>query len=471
MVLRKFSLLVFALISASQLHAEINLPPGFFPPTVSPSTGNTSRSSEVYDQLKLYRNYYRLDSVEAPAHHFWIEFQLDGNTLEGNTGPVQNFRVRISASSLDEINALTPTLVKKTMQPVFIGPVGMSEDIPGAWNETLVDVPTAYTEWTEAITKKLLEVEPEAKSIRVQYAGSFGKIRVSELIPGTVSGESPFGRVGILGEMKFRVSSDLSEITQVGFPSLSYGELLPLFGSDPVASPRFLDFQIAPELLGKSLTQSYQAKVAPLVGTPVVPAFEEERAKLESSILKSAAAVIKETFADPIATILATEDPGVLPANFDQYVSFELDLYARADNFLNQKEAHLPVRFRVRDALSPNGARVETEWKLGGRMFQFLSILRLTATGKESSLTLLAMHPDDGTCGKDGVPVETKSLTLKFDTAIYSHQDLVAIPYLQELSLPSALPQDQTVRLPGIDGYASVDVYVLGGLKHDPILR
>jgi hypothetical protein len=246
----------------------------------------------VYKNLKPYRTYYRVRSVERMAHRFQVWYTEAEPTL-----------ATVSANSLEEIRNLT----EAGLHLVWGDQVGTPAPSP---------IPPALRQFADELAARIRKLRPSAQNLVVSYSGFFRAVDLVEFVPLDADAD-PTLRSAHFAAATVRILPGGVLGGIYGKPRFGVGRLIDPFDSDgPDRSPRFIDMVLPTALEGTSLIY---AQLAGISGT-----YAEQWRALGPRIVHTAEAIANGTYHNPIDRILVAQGTTLLPHNLDSRVTYLL---------------------------------------------------------------------------------------------------------------------------------------------------
>jgi hypothetical protein len=256
------------------------------------ATSADAQIHPVYKNLKAYRTYYRVRSVERLAHRFQVWYTDGEPTL-----------ATVSANSLEEIRNLS----ESSLNLIWGDQVGTPAPEP---------IPPALRQFADELRARIKKLRPTAQNLIVSYSGFFRAVQLVEFVP-LDQNPDPTLRTAHFAAATMRIlpGGVLGGIYQK--PRFGEGRLIDPFDSDgPDRSPRFIDMVLPTALEGTSLIY---AQVAGISG-----AYADQWRSLSPRIVRTAESIANGTYHNPIDRVLDAQGTSLLPTNLDSRLTYLL---------------------------------------------------------------------------------------------------------------------------------------------------
>lgn len=387
----------------------------------------------IFNQLKLYRNYFWIDSVDAPKPSFTVWF-VDLEYMQCD------FRVK----TLSEISALTKDNFDKVCS---WGGLAIGPSTPPAKASAPYDV------WQNAFALQVKSLFPKSSDIRVAYIGKVGKMRVTEAIPASNTSEV-YRKLTVKTSADLNINENLTDFVADG-SSYNGGVTFLCFDFETECDtlPKFAPIQLKSNEQGHSLL----GEVAKGIFGTTTPSLTAQ--SIKDTLLETARQILKGNYQNPISKILAGEESGFLPAEFNQKLEYQFNLYGRKVDFQKQIQAYGKFEFDLEIARKKTITATQYVAELGLTFdYQFdLSQERLTVnikdqSGKVAFWDLKVVNP----------------LMLDPQGNPNSPAAYAPMPELQDrVGGPKSKLFTNGVRFPGWGDITSIDVYPSSQLRTD----
>lgn len=383
---------------------ETARPGGAAGPVASPD------ADPAFAQLRAYRNYYAIAGVGAYEHHFAVWFSC----------------------------------VEQSVSYYAIGEDGAVRRAGGAWGGLAVrgdDVDEVPAEQRANAAKIAAQHDADydgASAGRIEYLGSYREVQVSERVPGDGPGD-PYARMMRHTTVTLRANAALTSFdglagleggeTRICWKDLAYGDC------GPQAWLAFTPARGAGE-----------PQLAALVSTPS-PQDAAERARFADVVLAAARAKVAGDPPVTIETLLAGDDPSMLPAGLAPPVVVGFTIYGRVTAG-DQPSGVIRVELSPR-ALLAGAASGHGDVMVGG--VGFGADVTLTVVGgvisDEDGVVEAEVRLDYTLDGKVGTATGRLEALVDDDAVVVTE---LAFPELARQELPGAGTVTQFDAYPGV---------------------